>query len=256
MPLRKVLNLLDIICLIFILGMVIYGYIKGFIIRLYDLIGTILVVFLSRHFCSILASQYTIYHYDTTDPLSLMFGQVINQLLIFIILFIVLSIIKKLFGLLLKPVLLGITHFFSLTAFIDHLLGAIMSIAESLILIYLVILFVIIPFNNDLLIDSKIADYLLDVMPEVSESFIEMGECLNSAEMSDQIALNMLMSAYDFDVISDDDLVTIINAEIMNSDQDLVLSEGQYDKLNNILNELGYSQDDVKSILENIHVGE
>ncbi|MCD8028728.1 MAG: CvpA family protein [Erysipelotrichaceae bacterium] len=138
--------MLDIVCLIFIIVMTIYGYMKGFVVRLYDLIGTILVIFLSRFLSSILASQYTIYHYDTTDIISITIGQVVNQIIIFILLFIFLTIIKKLLGMVLKPVLLGITHFFSLTAFIDHLLGAILSIVESVILIYLVLLFVIIPF--------------------------------------------------------------------------------------------------------------
>ncbi|MCD7950580.1 MAG: CvpA family protein [Erysipelotrichaceae bacterium] len=248
--------MLDIICLIFIIAMAIYGYVKGFVVRLYDLIGTILVIFLSRTLCETLSSTYTLYHYDTSNALSIMIGQMINQIIIFILLFIGLTIIKKLLGMILKPLLLGITHFFSLTAFIDHLLGGIMSIAESLILIYLVLLFVVIPFNNNLITDSKLANYLLNVMPEVSESFMNMGECINNEDISDQLILNMMMSAYDYNFISEDSFISVLNEEIMNSDQDLTLSEDQYDKLNDILNELSYSQSDIDNILKNINIGD
>ncbi len=249
------INLLDIVFIIFIIGMAIYGYMKGFVVRLYNLIGTILVIFLSRYLCIILANQYTIYHYDTSDSLSIMIGQVINQLIIFILVFIVLTIIKKLLGMILKPLLLSITHFFSLTAFIDRLLGAIMSIAESLILIYLILLFVIIPFNNDLITNSRISEYLLNIMPEVSESFMNMSECINDEEVTHQVALNMTMSAYDIGFMSDDDFNFMIQ-EIMQSDEPITLSNKEYEKLNNILNELDYSQSDIENILNNIHIGE
>ncbi len=248
--------MLDIICLIFIIVMAIYGYIKGFVTRLYDLIGTILVIFLSRMLCGTLSSTYTLYHYDTSNAFSVMVGQMINQIIIFVLLFIGLSIIKKLIGMVIKPLLLGITHFFSLTALLDRLLGMIMSIAESVILIYLVLLFVMLPFNSSLINDSKLANYLLDVVPEISESFMNIGECINNEDVTDQIILNVMMSAYDYDFIDEDSFMSVLNEEIVNSQQDLTLTNEQYEKLNNILNELSYSQSDIDNILKNINIGD
>ncbi|MCD8028729.1 MAG: hypothetical protein LUF02_08765 [Erysipelotrichaceae bacterium] len=95
----------------------------------------------------------------------------------------------------------------------------------------------------------------MNVMPEVSESFIDMGECINSEEVSHQIALNMMMSAYDFDFISDDVFDSMMN-EIEQSNEQIILSDEQYNKLNEILNELNYSQSDIENILKNIQIGE
>ena len=105
--------------------MAIFGYIKGFITRLYDVISFLIVLFLVYLLSDPLASVWKVYQYQETDLISSMFGAMINKIIIALILFIVLMIIKKIVGHFIKPLLKGLMHTFSLTTFVDRFLGII-----------------------------------------------------------------------------------------------------------------------------------
>ena len=107
-------QMIDIIFVIFLFIMAIIGYIKGFVTRLYDFLGMIVVLCLSYFLTKPLSSILTIYQYDHQDQLASMIGELINQMIIFVILLIGLTIIKKLLGLAIKPVLKGIMETFEM----------------------------------------------------------------------------------------------------------------------------------------------
>ena len=108
--------MIDIIFVIFLVLMAIFGYIKGFVTRLYDFVGTIIVLFLSYFLAKPLSSLISIYSYDATDVFASMVGQMINQILVFIII-IIFPIAVKLKNLFLRK---KISNLFSLKSYIQY----------------------------------------------------------------------------------------------------------------------------------------
>ena len=80
-------SFIDILCVAFLLICAIFGYRKGFIVQLYDIISFLLVLFLVYLLSEPLASIWTIYSYDQSDFIASMIGHMINRLLVGFILF-------------------------------------------------------------------------------------------------------------------------------------------------------------------------
>ena len=139
-----IFSLIDILCVAFLLICAIFGYRKGFIVQLYDIISFLFVLFLVYLLSEPLSSIWTIYAYDQSDFIASMLGAMINRLAVGFILFIGLMIIKKIIGFLVKPVLKGVMHSLALTSFLDRLLGLISHVLEGIITIYLVLVFLVI----------------------------------------------------------------------------------------------------------------
>ena len=139
-------SFIDILCVAFLLICAIFGYRKGFIAQLYDIISFLLVLFLVYLLSEPLASIWTIYSYDQSDFIASMIGHMINRLLVGFILFIALMIIKKVIGFFVKPALKGIMHSLALTSLLDRLLGLISHVLEGIITLYLVLIFLVVPF--------------------------------------------------------------------------------------------------------------
>ena len=75
--------IIDIVFVLFFMFMALFGFIKGFITRLYDFIGTIIACFVSYWLSKPISSIVILYSYDQSDLLSQMFGKMINQVLVF-----------------------------------------------------------------------------------------------------------------------------------------------------------------------------
>ena len=127
--------IIDIIIGLFLIIYTFIGYLKGFIIRLYDFFSLFIAYFLTINFSFPLSKLITLYQLEgLLEPI----GIKVNQLLVAVILFIVGYFILKGIGVLLKPFLKKIVSLLKMTKLLDHLLGLILSIIEGIIIVYFV----------------------------------------------------------------------------------------------------------------------
>ena len=137
--------IIDIIIGLFLIIYTFIGYLKGFIIRLYDFFSLFIAYFLTINFSFPLSKLITLYQLEgLLEPI----GIKVNQLLVAVILFIVGYFILKGIGVLLKPFLKKIVSLLKMTKLLDHLLGLILSIIEGIIIVYFVLSMIFIPFIN------------------------------------------------------------------------------------------------------------
>lgn len=212
---------IDIIFLLFCIFFAVIGYFKGFVKRAYDFIGTVLALIIA---------------YFLTDPISQIFTLVpeneliqdhiflpiINKIIVFILLFIILWIIKKILGLLLKPLLDKIVSFLSITDFINHLLGMFLSLIEALVVSYFALTLMLTPVINNgyqLISDTIIAKNVLKIVPEISEKVIEWSQQYSyiiddSKNISTKESFQFLITSYQMGLISDDQMISLIENEM------------------------------------------
>lgn len=156
---------LDIIIIFFVMIMIILGYKKGFVIRLYDFVTTLLVWLIARIIAIPLSKVWIIYSIDS--PLQKI-GETVNQFFIFVIVFVVLKLLCKVLGFFIKPLIRKIFSILKITGFLDNLLGVILSLLESIILVYLALVIIVSPlFNggNELIEKSVLGDIITKVVP-------------------------------------------------------------------------------------------
>ena len=254
--------MIDIIFVIFLFIMAIIGYIKGFVTRLYDFLGMIVVLCLSYFLTKPLSSILTIYQYDHQDQLASMIGELINQMIIFVILLIGLTIIKKLLGLAIKPVLKGIMETFALTSFVDKVLGLLLSLIEGIVIGYLALAFIVIPFvenGKTMIQDSILAPRILNIVPQVSESMMNMGSLLefdNKDAMQPENLTKLMLTAMDMGLIDTNQAHQIFSENILNelNQHNISLTTKQKQQIEDLLQESGYTEQQIQSILSNINV--
>lgn len=257
-------NMIDIIFVVFICFMAIFGYIKGFVTRLYDFVGTLIVIFLSYFLAKPISSIVKIYQYSETDVFSSMIGQVINQILVFILLFIGLMIVKKIIGIFVKPLLKGIMHTFSLTKWVDHVLGGLIGVIEAIVISYLALVFVVIPFldqGTQMINDTLLAKQVLKIVPDVSQNVMDLTDTLkmtdNNAHSLETLTKALLV-AQDMNLINNEQVQTIFNEHIQQQiqNENISLSASQKEQVEKILQETGLAKDQIESILSRINVSD
>ena len=161
--------IIDIIIGLFLIIYTFIGYLKGFIIRLYDFFSLFIAYFLTINFSFPLSKLITLYQLEgLLEPI----GIKVNQLLVAVILFIVGYFILKGIGVLLKPFLKKIVSLLKMTKLLDHLLGLILSIIEGIIIVYFVLSMIFIPFINqgkETIEQTYIGSFIIDTMPHYLE---------------------------------------------------------------------------------------
>ncbi len=253
-------SLLDGIYVLFLILMMIFGYFKGLTTRLFDLAGTILVFTLSYFLVKPLASIIKIYHYNETDFIVSVVGEFINQIIVFIILFFVLMVIKKILAIFLKPVLKKVTHAFSLTAFTDGILGAIVSGVEAIFLSYIVIVFGVIPFvpqGVQMVEESIIVSRVFEIVPDVSKQVIDITQTLKQPEMSSiESITKLVLSAHDLGIISSEQMQTILEENVFDelSKQSITLTSEEKQMIEDLLKDGQMNSKEIYNLLSNIKV--
>ncbi|MDE6953271.1 MAG: CvpA family protein [Erysipelotrichales bacterium] len=256
--------IIDIIFVVFFIFMAIIGYVKGFITRLYDLITTILVIYISFLFASPLSSVVSLYDYDPSDLVSTMIGQSINMFLVFLCIFIVLFIAKKLIGIALKPVLKGIVSRFSLTEGLDKLLGVTLSLIEALFISYIVVLLCITPLfpNAKVMVeDTLITQNVLKLVPSMTQYMEDMTsaiEKIQDGSHSKENLITLMLMAEDLHLLSEEQITTIIDEHIYPEikNMNITLTQEQVEQMKDILENSSYDQQKIKNIIDKVLVGE
>ena len=255
-------SFIDILCVAFLLICAIFGYRKGFIVQLYDIISFLLVLFLVYLLSEPLASIWTIYSYDQSDFIASMIGHMINRLLVGFILFIVLMIIKKVIGFFVKPALKGIMHSLALTSLLDRLLGLISHVLEGIITLYLVLIFLVVPFypqGRTMIEQSFLAQKIVDMVPSVSQTVLDMTDLLqenqNMETYSQDILARLTLQALTFDIIDEQEALKIFEKHIFQSNgQSIELNASQFEQLKNLLENAHYSPQQIQDFLSQIRM--
>lgn len=265
--------LIDIVITFILLLMLIFGYFKGFVYRAYDLIATVASLLLALYASSPLSTIYKIYQVEGIGEIV---GNVINRFIIFILLFIGLKVVLLIIGKFVKPLLKKVIYAISIFEHLDHLLGAIVSLIEGTIMIYLALIFVItpiIPGGKDNVEKTVIASKILELVPSVTEEMKSLTDGFDvfTDLISDGInydnfdARNVatiassLNSAYNHGLIDQSDLESALIKyydKIEQIDQPIALSQQQYDEVINLLSKLDSANFDQTKILNKIIVSE
>ena len=164
--------ILDVIILFYVMIMLILGYKKGFIVRLYDFVSTFLAALIAYEISYPVSQVWIIYQLD--PPLEVL-SQNVNQFFIFVIIFVIFKVACKILGIFLKPLLKKILSFLKLTEFLDHLLGVILSFLESVVIIYLTLAMIISPLfsgGKEIIQNSIIAHTISLSMPEYTREIM------------------------------------------------------------------------------------
>ena len=164
---------LDLVIVLFLIIYTIMGYIRGFIIRLYDFFTLFFSLFLAFNFSMPLSKLWTLY---SLEGLLAPLGEKMNQILIFVIIFFITKFLFQLLGTLLKPFLKKIVSLLKMTRFFDGLLGSILSIIQGVILVYLALSMIFIPFINqgkETIEQTYIGSFIIDTMPHYFSSIAD-----------------------------------------------------------------------------------
>ena len=152
---------------------------------------------------------------------------------------------------------------FSLTSFVDKVLGLILSVIESLIIAYLVLVFAVIPFVNNgttMIQDSFIASRIIQLVPDVSQSVMDMSQYLktdqNTQFDSPETLTKLMLSAIDMNLIDSQQAEKILSENILNqlNEKNITLTPKQKQQIEVILQESGYSKNELMDILGKINV--
>ncbi len=255
-------HIFDIIFILFLSIMAILGYMKGFVTRLYDLIGSIVVLFLSYFLMKPVASIWKIYPYENTDVLTTLIGQIMNQILVFIVLFVILTIIKKVIGLFIKPLLRRIMDIFKITSLVDHLLGVILSLAEALFISYLCIIFVVIPFYDrhlEKIQNTMLVKHVVNIVPDAASKMSQLTSGFELVSLNDiEMLTKLMLTANDFYLIDDEQFEQIFQEHVEQQldNYEVALSSSQIQKLKDILLDAGYTNEHLNQIISKINVSD
>lgn len=257
-------TIIDIIFIVFFIIMAIFGYIKGFISRLYDFVGTIIVLLLSYWLSQPISSIVILYHYEKTDILASMIGTIVNRIFVFFVLLIILFVIKKILGFIIKPLLESISDKFALTSAVNHILGVAFSLIEGVIISYIVVIFMITPAypqGKDMIDQTIVAKHILDIVPSITNQVQNINtnlDALYSSKQSLEDMTQLMLTAHDLGFIDDEQLLTIMKENVFEElkSEKITLSLSNKEKIEEVLKQSGYNTNRIQEILSNINVSD
>lgn len=259
---------IDIITVVIILLMIIFGYIKGFVYSAYRLASTIVSLIVALYLSSYLAVIFKLYE---VQGIGQSIGEMINRFLIFVILLIVLKVIFALIGKIIIPLLKGVIDRIGLLRKLDGFLGAIFNLVESLILIYLALVFIItpiVPGGKEAVENTIIADKILELVPSLSEEVkkISAGNNIidqiindglnNDSFDSDSMCsiITSLSMAYDWGLIDQEYLADILYRYYDQVQTPIAVNGEQYNQTLALLNKLKMVEFDQNRVLNKMVV--
>ena len=249
------MSFLDLILIAFLLYMFFSGYSKGFFSTLYDLVSFIIMMLFIYFNVETISSIIQIYK-PVNDPLSQLGGSVINMLIVFIIMFVVLEVIRRLIGVLIKPLVNQLTDHFALTAFVNHLLGALIHALKGVFISFMVMIMVIIPFFGHLIIED---------VPIISQKAINEASAYGSLlkgqhtlQLEDQDILKKMIiannHAYDHGILDEHDATQFVYTQLGPAlmKQQVIIPHEEKLQFISLLNKTPYTDTEKNTILNNI----
>lgn len=261
---------IDMIIVIFIVLMLIFGYIKGFVSSAYRLVATIISLLIALYLSSPLSALIKIYEVEGIGQSA---GNVINRFLLFIIILIVLKVIFALIGKTVIPLIKAIIDKFGILRKIDGILGAIFNLIESLIIVYLALIFIITPVfpkGKQAVQETVIANKVIQLVPIFSQ---QMGELTDGVNVISDLISNginndsystasmksivvSLASAYNYGLLDQQETADLVSSYFNQVTTIIYVNSDLYQNTVNLLNELHISSDEQNQILSKIVVSE
>lgn len=170
---------LDIVLLVILVLSIFIGWKNGLVDSLIRFILTILVLGFSWFISKPLALFIPLPEMGIEAELLNFIAPVLQRALAFIVVFIILIIAKNIIYMLFKPIILKIIEFFKIVDFVDSVCGAIFNVVKNVIIASFLLAFLNLPlFTNGSMIleESKVANTILKVSPELSERLLQFGE--------------------------------------------------------------------------------
>lgn len=193
---------IDIFVVFVILFMAVMGYIKGFIVRIYDLLATIVALVASMFLCGPLGEIFVIYK---VEGIASMVGSFINRLIVFVLLFIIAKILFWIVGMVVKPTVRGLLSKIGLIEKFDKLLGVLLSLVQSCIILYIVLIMIVSPLfsgGKKAIEDTMVAKYVLNIIPSLSDTVMNLTDNFDAFN-------GILSNGLSYDQLSGQNLDTI-----------------------------------------------
>lgn len=253
---------IDILIVLFVFVFAVVGYFRGFIMRLYDLVVTVVAIVGAYYVSGPVSMMFTTAGGAPFEFTNLLF----NRIVAFLVLLAVFKIGLLFVSLLIRPTLQTVSNL-PLIGGVDRLLGVAISVSEALVIVYVLLLSFGATQPGLDLSKTTIAKGILSVAPDYSDM---MGDYIDSLDLLDQaqtyssdgldgnsvyyvaLALN---TAYEHDLINQetfDQKAYNYFLQVANSDVVLQLDARQVAEVEKLLDQLPSL--DKNSILDKIEV--
>lgn len=262
-------SFIDMMIIFILFITIIVGYLKGFVYRGYDLAATVISLIVALYLSAPLSLMFKVYEVIGVGEIV---GNVINRFIVFLILFCCLKLILFLIGLLVKPLLKKVIYTFKIFEQLDRLLGILASFIEGIMIIYLILIFIVLPIvpnGKENIEKTIVAKKILELVPVVNEKIesldaisLLVNEGINYDSYNQDNLYYMALSlnkAYDSGILSKDKLNEVSNNYYQNISQienPILLNEQEYNEVTKLLNRLDSSKIDINMILNKIIVSE
>lgn len=265
--------IIDIIVTFVILFMIVIGYSKGFVVRIYDLMATFVALGLSLFMSGPLSEIFVLYK---VEGFAKIIGVYINRLLVFVLVFIALKIILRLLGIVVKPILKAVVSKVGLIQKCDRFFGVLFAIVEGCILLYIALIMVVTPiFSNgkELINKTIIAKHVLQIVPPVTASVMDITD--NFMDISGKLEQGMhyqslsgdsigsvsalINTLYESNALSKESALESIQEYFLGLDDikgTITLTPNQYQELETMLNLFSDIDIDKEKIYQKITVSE
>ncbi|MFV0395801.1 MAG: CvpA family protein [Coprobacillaceae bacterium] len=262
-------TILDIVFIVFTLLMLIIGYLKGFVVRLYDFLAMIVALLLSMFLSGPISELIQLY---TTDGIMAIIGMFINRMFVFGILFSIFRLVFFLIGKFVKPTLKAAVSKISLIQKFDQVLGVVLSFIEVLIISYIILLISVSPIFNDgkeVVNDTVVAKQVLKIAPSLSDQVMKMTDDFRlindiidqgvnydyGSPESVSLMLSMLSGIDNFDLLPQDQIDELVGGYMDTLDQvdgQIVVDKETYETLQELVDKIDSSKIDKNKIYEKI----
>lgn len=195
-------NFLDISIITFLILSIITGYFRGFTKRFLSFLGSLLALagayFLSKPVSLLMTFKINI---TTNIPVENIqsITPFIYRAIAFAVILVGLLIVKSIVLMVIKPVVKTIIDTFKLTGTLDSLLGAGLSFIKGMIFVYITLLLMCLPVNQNkfaMVNDSIVANKILNLVPDVYNQIKGMNQFDNLVSM----VKNNKLSVDSFDI--------------------------------------------------------
>ena len=203
------MNILSVVIILLLLLSSLIGFKRGVLMELVMLVGIIVIYFISFNLKSkigiILLKIFPFFSFKGLSSLNIIMYQLIAFVLIASFLFIFYNLVLKLTGIIQKIVNISI-----ILTLPSKLLGLVVGFIKGYIIIFMILLVLQIPFkDNDIFINSKVKNYIVNDSFLLSSSLGNLDDCIND-----------IISKEDFDKIIRSGKLTTKNHNSSNTNQE------------------------------------
>ena len=215
------MNILSVVIILLLLLSSLIGFKRGVLMELVMLVGIIVIYFISFNLKSkigiILLKIFPFFSFKGLSSLNIIMYQLIAFVLIASFLFIFYNLVLKLTGIIQKIVNISI-----ILTLPSKLLGLVVGFIKGYIIIFMILLVLQIPFkDNDIFINSKVNNYIVNDSFLLSSSLGNLDDCINditnltknhNSSNTNQENIEILRLELKYNIISKEDLDKIIRS--------------------------------------------